>query len=202
MLWDMTWYLIDEYGFDSDLYNGTGGNNISLQLVTDGLKLQPCSPGFIDSRDAIIAAIDINTMIPEEDKEEITCGIWSTFAARGLGVSADQGETSSRIDQEESFDAPVFENGVCAQVLSTNEFVTNNFSVYPNPSNGQISLRMKANLGEGQVDIIDLNGRIVFTQNSLLEGVLNVDAGELSNGVYLLQVSNDMLSETTKLIIK
>ena len=202
MLWDMTWYLIDEYGFDSDLYNGTGGNNISLQLVTDGLKLQPCSPGFIDSRDAIIAAIDINTMIPEEDKEEITCGIWSTFAARGLGVSADQGETSSRTDQEESFDAPVFENGVCAQVLSTNEFVTNNFSVYPNPSNGQISLRMKANLGEGQVEIIDLNGRIVFTQNSLLEGVLNVDAGELSNGVYLLQVSNDMLSETTKLIIK
>ena len=202
MLWDMTWYLIDEYGFDSDLYNGTGGNNISLQLVTDGLKLQPCSPGFIDSRDAIIAAIDINTMIPEEDKEEITCGIWSTFAARGLGVSADQGETSSRTDQEESFDAPIFENGVCAQVLSTNEFVTNNFSVYPNPSNGQISLRMKANLGEGQVEIIDLNGRIVFTQNSLLEGVLNVDADELSNGVYLLQVSNDMLSETTKLIIK
>ena len=87
-------------------------------------------------------------------------------------------------------------------MLSTNEFVTNNFSVYPNPSNGQISLRMKANLGEGQVEIIDLNGRIVFTQNSLLEGVLNVDAGELSNGVYLLQVSNDMLSETTKLIIK
>ena len=30
MLWDMTWYLIDEYGFDPDLYNGIGGNNICL----------------------------------------------------------------------------------------------------------------------------------------------------------------------------
>ena len=35
MLWEMTWELIDEYGFDPDLYNGTGGNNIAMQLVMD-----------------------------------------------------------------------------------------------------------------------------------------------------------------------
>ena len=33
MLWEMTWDLIDVYGFDPDLYNGTGGNNIALKLV-------------------------------------------------------------------------------------------------------------------------------------------------------------------------
>src|SRR5690606_29030037 len=38
MLWDLTWDLIDEHGFDPDIYNGTGGNNIALQLVVDGLK--------------------------------------------------------------------------------------------------------------------------------------------------------------------
>jgi hypothetical protein len=36
MLWEMTWDLIDQYGFDQDIYNGTGGNNIALQLVMDG----------------------------------------------------------------------------------------------------------------------------------------------------------------------
>jgi hypothetical protein len=56
MLWDMTWLLIDEYGFDPDLYNGTGGNNIAIQLVMDGMKLQNCSPGFVDGRDAILEA--------------------------------------------------------------------------------------------------------------------------------------------------
>jgi hypothetical protein len=56
MLWDLTWELIDQYGFDQDLANGTGGNNLAMQLVIDGMKLQSCSPGFIDGRDAILQA--------------------------------------------------------------------------------------------------------------------------------------------------
>ena len=38
MLWDLTWLFIDEYGFDPDLTNGNGGNNMIMQLVIDGLK--------------------------------------------------------------------------------------------------------------------------------------------------------------------
>ena len=87
-------------------------------------------------------------------------------------------------------------------LLSTDEFETTSFSVYPNPSNGSINVNMETGLGQGHIDIIDLNGRVVFTQNSLLEGVININASELSNGVYLLQVSNDTVSETTKLVIK
>ena len=29
---------------------------MALQLVMTGLKLQPCSPGFVDGRDAILKA--------------------------------------------------------------------------------------------------------------------------------------------------
>ncbi len=32
------------------------GNQIALNLVTTGLKLTPCTPGFVDGRDAILAA--------------------------------------------------------------------------------------------------------------------------------------------------
>jgi hypothetical protein len=39
ILWDMYWELINKHGFDSDLYYGTGGNNIALQLIMDGLNL-------------------------------------------------------------------------------------------------------------------------------------------------------------------
>ena len=204
MIWDMTWYLIDEYGFDSDLYNGTAGNNIALQLVMDGLKLQPCNSGFVDARDAIFAAIEINTMIPEEDKTLVTCGVWNVFARRGLGINADQGSSLDRLDQVESFDAPdpTDPSSVCFGLLSTDEFSANNFSVFPNPSNGAISLNMSTSLGEGKVQIIDLNGRIVFTQNRLLEGTLSINASGLSNGIYLLQVSNETISETKKLIIR
>src|SRR5690606_1089266 len=50
MLWDLTWAYIDKYGFDPDVVNGTGGNNRVMQVVMDGLKLQPCSPGFVQGR--------------------------------------------------------------------------------------------------------------------------------------------------------
>jgi hypothetical protein len=29
MIWDMYWAFIGEYGYDSDIYYGTGGNNMA-----------------------------------------------------------------------------------------------------------------------------------------------------------------------------
>jgi hypothetical protein len=100
MLWDLNWAFIDKYGFDPDLYNGTGGNNMVMQLVIDGLKLQPCSPGFVDGRDAILQA---DALLYNGANE---CLIWEVFAARGLGLSAQQGSSQSRTDQVEAFDRP------------------------------------------------------------------------------------------------
>ncbi len=100
MLWEMTWALIDDYGFDTDFYNGTGGNNIALALVTEALKIQPCSPGFVDGRDAILAA-DIALYGGANQ-----CLIWDAFAKRGLGVSANQGSSNSKTDGTEAFDTP------------------------------------------------------------------------------------------------
>ncbi|MDG2153155.1 MAG: T9SS-dependent M36 family metallopeptidase [Crocinitomicaceae bacterium] len=100
MLWDLSWALIDDYGYDADLYNGTGGNNIAMALVIEGLKLQPCNPGFVDGRDAILQA---DQMLYGGAHQ---CLIWQVFAARGLGYSADQGSSNSRTDQTEAFDLP------------------------------------------------------------------------------------------------
>lgn len=110
MLWEMTWDLIDVYGWDPDIYNGTGGNNIALQLVTEGMKLQPCSPGFVDARNAILLA-DQNMYGGANQ-----CTIWSAFARRGLGYSANQGSSNSKADGTQAFDLPpgtaVFNNSI------------------------------------------------------------------------------------------
>lgn len=100
MLWDLTWDLMEVHGFDDDLENGTGGDNIALQLVMDGMKLQACDPGFVDGRDAILLADQLNYGGANE------CIIWKAFARRGLGFSADQGSSFSRTDQVEAFDLP------------------------------------------------------------------------------------------------
>ncbi|RMG63456.1 MAG: DUF11 domain-containing protein, partial [Bacteroidetes bacterium] len=98
MLWDLYWALVDEYGFDPDWKNGSGGNNMALQLVTDGLKLQACSPGFVDTRDGILLADEVNYGGAN------ACLIWEVFARRGLGYSADQGSTNDRSDGIEAYD--------------------------------------------------------------------------------------------------
>ena len=112
MLYDLTQSLIDVYGFDSDLYTGTGGNNISLALVTEGLKLQPASPGFVNSRDAILLADQLLFNGANQ------CIIWESFANRGLGFSADQGSSNVRGDGAAAFDVPpisltVSETDIC-----------------------------------------------------------------------------------------
>lgn len=58
------------------------GNTLVLQLVLDGMKIQPCRPGFFDARDAILEADFILT------GGENQCEIWRGFSNRGLGPKA------------------------------------------------------------------------------------------------------------------
>lgn len=100
MLWEMTWEIMATEPYDSDIYIGTGGNNVALALVTEGLRLQPCSPGFVDGRDAILAADQAIYGGAH------VCAIWEAFARRGLGFSASQGSSGSKSDGTEAFDLP------------------------------------------------------------------------------------------------
>ncbi len=99
-LWDMTWNIINQVGnISNTLYdvNGTGGNIIALKLVTEGLKLQPCSPGFIDGRDAILQADQLLYNGVHQ------CAIWEAFRRRGMGAFASQGSSGSVTDQVPDF---------------------------------------------------------------------------------------------------
>ncbi|KAG0216413.1 Fungalysin/Thermolysin Extracellular metalloproteinase 5 [Mortierella sp. GBA30] len=57
-------------------------NTLVLQLVVDGMKLQPCTPSFAQARDAIIQAEKVLT------GGKYRCDIWKAFAKRGLGPKA------------------------------------------------------------------------------------------------------------------
>jgi PKD repeat protein len=98
VLWDLSWKLIDLEGFDPDNYNGNGGNNIALSLIIEAMKLQPCDPGFLDSRDAILAADNILY------NGKYKCLIWEAFAGRGMGYSARQGSAYATGDETEGYD--------------------------------------------------------------------------------------------------
>lgn len=100
MLWELYWQLVNQQGFGGDLVNGTGGNQVALQLVIDGMKLQPCNPTFVEARDAILAADLVNNQGANQ------CVIWRGFAKRGLGASASAGSNATVADGVEAFDLP------------------------------------------------------------------------------------------------
>src|SRR5690606_6455553 len=189
MLWEMTWDLIAEHGFDSDIYNGTGGNNIALQLVTDGLKLQPCSPGFIDGRDAILEADQI------ANGGANRCIIWRAFARRGLGLSATQGSSNSKVDGAEAFNVPVD----CLLGVNDNGSIQNNFIIYPNPSNGEIYITSRENIGDVSVSIFDIHGRKVLSKQMEVHSVANLNANGLETGIYLIRIEGENYSQTSKI---
>ncbi len=113
-LWDMYWAFVDEYGFDNDIYHGTGGNNMAVQLVMDGMKMQSCNPGFIDGRDAILAADEILYDGANQ------CLIWEVFARRGIGYFSSQGSNNAVGDETEDFE-PL---PTCIQELKISKSVT------------------------------------------------------------------------------
>jgi extracellular elastinolytic metalloproteinase len=125
VLWDLNWLLIDKYGFDSDLYAGyTGpgaaGNLLALQLVMDGMKLQPANPSFLQARDAILQADQILTGGTNFRE------IWTAFARRGFGLSAVDGGANS-FSVTEAFDTPNF----ALHVTTTNPAVGSIITTQP-----------------------------------------------------------------------
>lgn len=98
--WDLTWKLIEAEGFDPDWYEGEGGNNIAMRLVIEGMKLQPCGPGYLDARNAILAA---DALLYDG---AYRCIIWEAFAGRGMGKNAVQGSAGATGDEVQNFQLP------------------------------------------------------------------------------------------------
>ncbi len=90
-LWEVFWALVDQRGFDPDLFDlaAGAGNHRALFYVTEGMKLTPCSPTFLEARDAILQAATDN------HSGEDLCTVWGAFAAFGMGVDAGGGSSNN-----------------------------------------------------------------------------------------------------------
>ena len=88
---------------------------------------------------------------------------------------------------------------VTASALSTNDFFSKNFTVYPNPSSSVVNLSTKTNSTINNIQITDLNGRTVksFNQGAVSETQINIS--DLSNGMYIMNVQTENGIGTTKI---
>lgn len=92
-LWEVRALMIARLGFEA-------GTTRALQIVTDGMKLAPINPTFLQERDAIIAAAA--ALSGTEASADVT-DVREGFRRRGMGFSASV-QTSSSVT--EAFDLP------------------------------------------------------------------------------------------------
>ncbi len=92
-LWDARANLIGKYGFAS-------GNQLMLQLVTDGMNLAPANPTFLQARDALIQADLVDTAAANYQP------LWQAFARRGMGQFAASPDNSTTTGVVESYQVP------------------------------------------------------------------------------------------------
>ena len=90
-------------------------------------------------------------------------------------------------------------------VLGTTTYLASNFSFYPNPSNGTFNLQFKEVVSDFNVEIFDVTGKVVYTnefyQNSDLVKEIKVQK-EISKGIYFMNIKTNEGLVTKKIIIE
>lgn len=89
-------------------------------------------------------------------------------------------------------------------VLSTNEFFTNNFSIVPNPNKGIFDIQLKSILNDYSIVIYDTTGRVIFEKEYVNNSELNqvVTLNDTMKGVYLISIRSQGDYLTKKIIIE
>lgn len=193
MLWDLHWAMAEKYGYNYDITaDPNSGSAKALQLVMNGLKLQPCNPNFVSGRDAILQADQLAGGVDN-------CLIWNVFAKRGLGLTASAGTAASITDQVEKFDVPA------ACVLGTEDIAKNKaFGIYPNPAKGEFFIKAAPTVGNTtiKVEVLDMNGKLVKTLERKKNSSESISTKGLVKGTYLVVITENGKSNAEKLIVE
>ena len=189
-LWDLNWALIEGnsldarfpnagLGFDSDLVDGTGGNNLTMQLVIDAMKLMGAEPSFLDARDALLTADTILTGGAYQQT------IWEVFARRGMGFSADDGGNANALEVTEAFDVPATSNAVIV-FDDINPLEGSFVEVTLRDSDLSTTQSLQVTSSGGDAETISLESIGVL---GVFTGALDTGAGTPSSGDGVLQVN-------------
>jgi hypothetical protein len=84
-----------------------------------------------------------------------------------------------------------------ANPLNTSEFTRNSISIFPNPSNGIITINTENTLN---LTISDITGKVIFSKNNVTNNE-TINLSNLQTGVYLAKMVTETGVEETKKII-
>ncbi len=172
-LWDARANLIRKYG-------SAAGNQLMLQLVTDGMALSPPNPNFLQARDAILLADRVDSDGANQTE------LWTAFAKRGMGAEATCPGSATTAGVQESFQVP---DAMQATPVSGATFYSQcgrvaipTCQVYFLSNAGSDPLNWTASATEPWVSVEPASGSISHGMSNTVSVCLTPDANTLPSG--------------------
>lgn len=187
------------------------GDLLVAVLSPDGNQINLMNPGDCSTEDDLIVKFD-------DDGDLFNCadsGTNQIFQSLQESLSLLNGEESSGVWTFGVGDFAPGQTGtlnswyveVCSTTitpLSLDEFELDSFSVYPNPNQGEFTVKLNSNSGNKvNISVYDIRGRRVFDHlylnSSNFKEVVNLN--NVQSGMYVLKVSDGEKSSSKKIII-
>ena len=97
----------------------------------------------------------------------------------------------------------IIDNFVIQGVLGSPSNQIESFVVYPNPSNGKVTVSMTTS-EQVKIELHDINGRIIYQSNFNSEGSIfnkELDFGNVQSGIYFLNVETEGKKSSRRIIM-
>lgn len=89
-----------------------------------------------------------------------------------------------------------------SEPLSIAEFDSALFTIYPNPVKDKLLLSSKRAMGNLKINTFNIEGKLLSTQNVMLEKQVSVAISNLSKGIYFLNIEDEKGNTSIKKFIK
>ena len=90
---------------------------------------------------------------------------------------------------------------VITGTLANESFQLNNVAIYPNPSNGLVTVSY-GNFEPTQIQVYDISGKLILTKENLSASETNLDLSSASQGIYFIKISSENQNTVKRLIKK
>ena len=88
-------------------------------------------------------------------------------------------------------------------IIESINTIHNNISIYPNPTNGLITIKTKEYL-EGEIKLMNNYGEMIsiIKGDEIFEREITIDMTHLSKGIYIIQLINNETIINHKIILQ
>ncbi|UPQ80646.1 S8 family serine peptidase [Flavobacterium azooxidireducens] len=224
-----TLYVIDKYNNDGGVINAVSLSFCNSTSIENNLSFSNNGIITEINTTKIILTNEINASTPLETsmnqaytlielpslgvlkKETVNLVVGDSFTQEDVNLnkisytnSLTEEATDSFMVNIENASSGWLPNVVIPITIQDNLSLIENASVqaliYPNPSNGKVTVSWSENI-ETTIDLFDLQGRIILSKK-INSSNIELDINQFSEGIYLISVRNEKVKTMKKIMLK